>query len=203
LPLPSRLSFRGAAKRRTMMCNCTSENLEIPRCAITHLRSGANAPSRNDGINAAARRFTFQTAKTIGRSRILGLVVRDARRCRAPHHEGLADLILRSRARRGVSKDVAPTLSHRSHEPPFSRRGLRPSHARILRLENEGAGNAGCPPHPQPCVRVLEKHTSVVTTGPPETPGISLRNGFNSLYRALPGDRAFLPPSSRGYLRET
>jgi len=122
LPLPSRLSFRGALKARAMMCNCTSENLEIPRCAITHLRSGANAPSRNDGINAAARRFTFQTAKTIGRSRILGLVVRDARRCRAPHHEGLADLILRSRARRGVSKDVAPTLSHRSHEPPFSRR---------------------------------------------------------------------------------
>src|SRR5258708_11765980 len=36
------------------MCNCTSENLEIPRCAIAHLRSGANAPSRNDGISVAA-----------------------------------------------------------------------------------------------------------------------------------------------------
>src|ERR1700726_5250493 len=31
------------------MCNRTSENLEIPRCAIAHLRSGASAPSRNDG----------------------------------------------------------------------------------------------------------------------------------------------------------
>jgi hypothetical protein len=28
------------------------------------------------------------------------------------------------------------------------------------------------------------------------TPGIPARNGFNSLCRALPGDRAFLPPSS-------
>src|SRR5712671_4918428 len=35
-------SFRGDAKHRT-------RNLEIPRCAIAHLRSGANAPSWNDG----------------------------------------------------------------------------------------------------------------------------------------------------------
>src|SRR6202011_1616637 len=34
------MSFRGDAKHRTTMCNCTSENLEIPRCAIAHLRSG-------------------------------------------------------------------------------------------------------------------------------------------------------------------
>jgi hypothetical protein len=27
------------------------------------------------------------------------------------------------------------------------------------------------------------------------TPGIPARNGFNSLFRALPGDRAFLSPS--------
>src|SRR5712692_12086873 len=37
------LSFRGDAKHRT-------RNLEIPRCAIAHLRSGASAPSRNDGV---------------------------------------------------------------------------------------------------------------------------------------------------------
>ena len=32
------------------------------------------------------------------------------------------------------------------------------------------------------------------------TPGIPARNGFNGLFRALPGDRALLPPSSHGYL---
>jgi hypothetical protein len=32
----------------------------------------------------------------------------------------------------------------------------------------------------------------------PGTPGISLRNGFNGVCRALPGDRALLPPSPRG-----
>ena len=34
-------SFRDGPKDQT-------RNLEIPRCAIAHLRSGANAPSRND-----------------------------------------------------------------------------------------------------------------------------------------------------------
>src|SRR5438309_7749003 len=41
----------------------------------------------------------------------------------------------------------------------------------------------------------IKKHTSVVTTGSPGSPGIPARNGFNSLYRALPGDRAWLSPS--------
>jgi hypothetical protein len=33
------------------------------------------------------------------------------------------------------------------------------------------------------------KHTSVVTTGSPESPGIPARNGFNGFLRALPGVR--------------
>jgi hypothetical protein len=37
--------------------------------------------------------------------------------------------------------------------------------------------------------------TGVEATGPPESPGIPARNGFNGLCRALPGDRALLPPS--------
>ena len=43
----------------------------------------------------------------LNRLPIVAPMVRDARRCRAPHHEGLADLILRSIAKRCVSKDVA------------------------------------------------------------------------------------------------
>jgi hypothetical protein len=44
-------------------------------------------------------------------------------------------------------------------------------------------------------VRNKTKHTSVVTTGPTGVTRLSPRNGFNGLFRALPGDRAFLPPS--------
>jgi len=36
----------------------------------------------------------------------------------------------------------------------------------------EGAGKAGCKAHPQPRVRNETKHTSVVTTGSPDQPGL-------------------------------
>jgi hypothetical protein len=44
-------------------------------------------------------------AMSISITCLKGQMVRDARRCRAPHHEGLVDLILRSVAKRCVSKD--------------------------------------------------------------------------------------------------
>ena len=49
-------SFRGASETsEPQMCNCTSGNLEIPRCAIAHLRSG---PSDHPGMmNMEPRRF--------------------------------------------------------------------------------------------------------------------------------------------------
>src|SRR5260221_1304258 len=60
----------------------------------------------------------------------------------------------------------------------------------------EGVGNAGCPLHPRPRVHLVVVERTRVTTSTPESPGIPARNGFNSLCRALPGDRALLPPSS-------
>jgi len=50
-------SFRGDAKHRT-------RNLEIPRCASAHLRSGANAPSRNDGFSISGK-FSYFTRKRL------------------------------------------------------------------------------------------------------------------------------------------
>jgi hypothetical protein len=58
---------------------------------------------------------------------------------------------------------------------------------------NEGVGNAGCRCTRSPLCNV--ESTGVEATGPPESPGIPARNGFNGLCRALPGDRALLPPS--------
>jgi hypothetical protein len=43
------------------------------------------------------------------------------------------------------------------------------------------------------CAKV--ESTRVVATGSPGVTRHSLRNGFNGLLRALPGDRALLPPS--------
>jgi len=59
----------------------------------------------------------------------------------------------------------------------------------------EGVGNAGCPLHPRPRVHFVVVERTRVTTSTPESPGIPARNGFNGFLRALPGDRALLPPS--------
>jgi hypothetical protein len=42
----------------------------------------------------------------------------------------------------------------------------------------------------------VQKSAHGVTTGSPEITRRSLRNGFNGLLRALPGDEFVLPPSS-------
>src|SRR6266478_4312912 len=59
----------------------------------------------------------------------------------------------------------------------------------------EGVGNAGCPLHPRPRVHLVLVERTRVTTSTPESPDIPARNGFNGFLRALPGDRALLPPS--------
>jgi hypothetical protein len=48
------------------------------------------------------------------------------------------------------------------------------------------------------CALVVVERTRV-TTSTPESPGVPARNGFNGFLRALPGDRAVLPPSPHGY----
>src|SRR5882724_943462 len=49
------------------------------------------------------------------------------------------------------------------------------------------------------CALVVIERTRA-TTSTPESPGIPARNGFNGFLRALPGDRALLPPSPSGYV---
>jgi hypothetical protein len=63
-------------------------------------------------------------------------------------------------------------------------------------LISEGAGNAGCPMHPQPRVQNEKAHEQVHHrfTGKRRH---SLRNGFNGLLRALPGEPGLLSPSPR------
>src|ERR1700688_1750125 len=59
----------------------------------------------------------------------------------------------------------------------------------------EGAGKAGCALHPRSRVQIVQK-SAHEHTGSAEAVRPSLRNGFNGFLRALPGDRAFLSPSS-------
>jgi hypothetical protein len=69
-----------------------------------------------------------------------------------------------------------------------SRGAMGPSLAKTVSplLTIEGAGNAGCPMHPQPRVRNETKHTSVVTTGTPDSTRHSPRNGFTAYFVLSP-----------------
>src|ERR1700704_4213537 len=66
---------------------------------------------------------------------------------------------------------------------------------------NEGAGKAGCPPHPWPA---CSKKHAVRTTGVAGIIRPSLRNGFNGFLRALPGDEFLfvtVAPRIEGFAR--
>ena len=91
------------------------------------------------------------------------------------------------------SADTALRPGHAA-APTHSRGTICPSSAKFHPQNKEGAGNAGCAMHPQPRVRMKKAHEQV-TTGSPKRSGIPRANGFNGFLHALPGDRAFLPPS--------
>ncbi len=80
------------------------------------------------------------------------------------------------------------------HTPSSSRREA-PEAFLLSSAPLEGVGNAGCPLHPRPRVHLVVIERTRATTSTPESPGIPARNGFNGFLRALPGDRALLPPS--------
>src|ERR1700738_2312738 len=58
-----------------------------------------------------------------------------------------------------------------------------------------GRGERRAPAAPAPSCALVGVERTRATTSTPESPGIPARNGFSGLCRALPGDRALLPPS--------
>src|SRR5712664_3928527 len=59
-----------------------------------------------------------------------------------------------------------------------------------------GRGECRMPNAPAASCALVVIERTRATTSTPESPGIPARNGFNGFLRALPGDRALLPPSS-------
>src|SRR5450631_1464687 len=113
---------------------------------------------------------------TPGRSRLTAL---------SPSCSPLAELVSRSAAcgaliiiRRSFASPRRDAPESCSYFPPERGRGE-------CRMPNAPAVS---------CAIVVIERTRV-TTSTPESPGIPARNGFNGFLRALPGDRACLPPS--------
>src|SRR5712664_2086758 len=138
-------------------------------------------------------RFNFQTARN---KEILkpSLRANGSREC-APD-DRLCEAIHRAAQRKnGLLRRFAPRNDgkHTFATPP------RDAPEALMNLSPmEGVGNAGCPLHPRPRVHFVLVERTRVTTSTPESPGIPARNGFNGFLRALPGDRAVLPPSPSG-----
>jgi hypothetical protein len=155
------MSFWGDAKHRT-------RNLEIPRCAIAHLRSGANAPSRND--SCISRPLQLAINGVVGIARL-------------PASAEASASLFQTCFRRydfAISRPDRPEFCQQL--PALSIRGRRecrasdaPAAARVV-VVNTRVSHHG--------------HTGYTRHSP--------RNGFNGFLRDLPGDRAFLSPSPRG-----
>ena len=65
---------------------------------------------------------------------------------------------------------------------------------------DRGRGERRMPVAPAASCALVVVESTRVTTSTPESPDVPARNGFNGFLRALPGDRAFLPPSLSGYV---
>jgi hypothetical protein len=87
----------------------------------------------------------------------------------------------------------------RESAAPHSRGTMRPSFAKQCRpMKSEGAGNAGCPMHPQPRVRfVVGVCTRVFTAEAPETSGIPHAMVLTAYIALSPGTGRSCPRRSR------
>jgi hypothetical protein len=93
------------------------------------------------------------------------------------------------------------TLLNSKHTSAFPPREA-PELCRNFRSRKRGRGECRVPVAPA-AARVDWIARALVTTVAPGSPGIPARDGFNSLFCALPGDRAFLSPSPVKFLSPT
>ncbi len=144
-----------------------------------------DARSRHQAAIAAGSRR--DTTVIPGRCEASNPESRDSGSGPADHPGMTASGLLRRSAPRNDAPQIPQTTSSSPRDAPEALMNLPPK---------EGVGNAGCPLHPRPRVHLVVVERTRVTTSTPESPGIPARNGFNGFLRALPGDRALLPPSS-------
>src|SRR6266851_1219228 len=140
--------------------------------------------------------FNFQTAKTRGFETFIASQRVGAKR-RPMTGSAKQSILPRKERKSGLLRYARNDVDRVPHTTSFSRRGA--PEALLLPSRPKGVGNAGCPLHPRPRVHLVLVESTRVTTSTPESPGIPARNGFNGFLRALPGDRACLPPSLHGY----
>src|SRR5216684_9236662 len=147
---------------------------------LARLQRSHSCTGRPAARQSAPRRSSFAVVAKSG-----AVIASAAKQSMAAAKDGL----LRRFAPRNDVTPIPQTTSSSRREAPEPLMNLPPI---------EGVGNAGCPLHPRPRVHLVVVERTRVTTSTPESPDVPARNGFNGFLRALPGDRALLPPSPCG-----
>ena len=145
--------------------------------------------------------FSFQTAKS-GRFLRPSLRANGSRECapddrlrEAIHSPAvIASAAKQSIAPRKERMDCFAALAMTCRRVRTSRRDA-PEALHEISRPKRAWGTPDARWHPRPRVHLVVVERTRVTTSTPESPGVPARNGFNGFLRALPGDRAFLPPS--------
>src|ERR1700682_3412301 len=125
--------------------------------------------------------------------------VNSLRHCRArPGNPSSSKMVLRrlmdARVKPGHDECVfGSTSQFQTHVRDLATRSARVVHESSAQ---RGRGERRMPLAPAASCALVVVERTRVTTSTPESPGVPARNGFNGFLRALPGDRALLPPSS-------
>src|SRR5712671_6716463 len=106
---------------------------------------------------------------------------------------GSAKQSITTRRKVGLLRRFAPRNDDPNFKRDFAFSRRDAPEPLLLSLAQRGRGERRMPA--APCALVVVERTRV-TTSTPASPGVPARNGFNGFLRALPGDRALLPPSS-------
>jgi len=153
------------------------------------------SPTRGEGAHRRLRKFSIPFSNSHDNSIVEpSLRANGSREC-APDDRLHEAIHLAARRKNGLLRFARNDVTLIPDTTLRPRGAMRPSCAFISR-PLEGVRECRVPAAPIAPRAKLVVHTSVATTGPPGSPGIPARNGFNDLFRALPGDRALLPPSS-------
>jgi hypothetical protein len=93
----------------------------------------------------------------------------------------------------GFDASHRPGMTESGYDPALSRREAPEFCTNHLPRKQRAQGMPGAR-RARSLACKIKKHTSIITTVTPDSPGIPCAMGYD-LFRALPGDRAFLPPS--------
>src|ERR1700716_2417930 len=109
---------------------------------------------------------------------------------------GSAKQSITTRRKVGLLRRFAPRNDDPNFKRDFAISRREAPEPLLLSLAQRGRGERRMPAAPAASCALRIGKKAHEETSTPQSPDVPARNGFNGFLRALPGDRALLPPSS-------